>query len=134
MYYLTDTHPLFWSLFSAHRLSAVARDIFAQAGEGLHTIYIPTMVLTELMLAVEHRCTAVKYAEFLEALRALQTAGNYLFLPLMPETVVGSYAFNDHISDIYDRLIVAEARRLRVPLITCDAAIAASGLVDVVWE
>jgi PIN domain nuclease of toxin-antitoxin system len=133
MMYVVDTHPLFWSLFAPHHLSPRARSIFEQTGNGISTMYIPAIVVTELLLVVERRCTSAQHAEFLEALHALRTAGNYLFLPLMPETVISSYALTD-IADIFDRLVVAEARRLRVPLITCDTAIIASGLVDVAWE
>lgn len=134
MNFITDTHPFFWSLFSVHRLSPCVRQIFEDAGHGAHTLYIPTVVVTELMLVVEHTCPTTKYFEVLEMLRTLQSAGNYLFLPLMPETVIGSYIFNDAMSNMFDRLIIAESRRLRAPLITCDPVISASGLVDVVWD
>lgn len=134
MNFMTDTHPLFWSLFSVYRLSPRVQNIFNDTGQGSHTIYIPTIVVTELMLVVEHTCPSAQYADVLETLRSLQSAGNYVFLPLMPETVVGSSMFNDAISNMFDRLIIAESRRLRVPLITCDPVISASGLVDVVWD
>lgn len=133
MYFVLDTHPFFWSLFAEHRLTPRVRSIFQQVGGGEHTLYIPAIVLTELMLIVERRCAAAKYAECVEALQLLKAAGNYLFLPLMPDTVIASYALSD-IPDIFDRLIAAEARRLRRPLITCDPMITSSGLVDTLWE
>jgi PIN domain nuclease of toxin-antitoxin system len=52
---------------------------------------------------------------------------------LLPETVIESHTFTA-IPDIFDRLVVAEARRLGLPLITRDATIKASGLVSVVWD
>ncbi|MFL5804203.1 MAG: hypothetical protein ACJ8CR_20955 [Roseiflexaceae bacterium] len=55
------------------------------------------------------------------------------FLPLLPETAIESHTFTA-IPDIFDHLIVAEARRLGLPLITRDAAISGSGLVSVVWD
>lgn len=133
MHYLTDTHPLFWSLFSPHRLSPQVLAIFEYAGRGGHTIYVPTIVVTELMLVAERRCTPTRHAEVIETLHALKKAGNYLFLPLLPETAIASCAFTD-IPDIFDRLIIAEARRLRASLITYDATITDSGLVDVIWD
>lgn len=133
MYYVTDTHPLFWALFSQNRLSPRARHIFEEAGKGTHTIYIPAVVLTELMLVIERRCSAARISECLESIRLLRTAENYLFLPLMPETILSTNTLVD-VPDIFDRLIVAEARRLRASLITCDQGITASGLVDAVWE
>jgi len=54
-------------------------------------------------------------------------------MTLLPETVISSHAFTA-IPDIFDRLVVAEAQRLGVPLITRDTAISASELVEVVWD
>lgn len=133
MYFVTDTHPLLWSLFATERLSPRAYSAFEETSKGTHTIYIPAVVLAELMQVVERRCSSARLLEFMEALRSLRSAGNYLFLPLMPETVIATSTLVD-IPDMVDRLIIAEARRLRTPLITCDQEIIASGLVDVTWE
>jgi PIN domain nuclease of toxin-antitoxin system len=64
---------------------------------------------------------------------AIQSKSNYVLLPLLPETVISSHTLLA-IPDIFDRLVVAEARRLSLPLITRDAAIKASGLLSVVWD
>jgi PIN domain nuclease of toxin-antitoxin system len=52
---------------------------------------------------------------------------------IVESTVIGSHTLTA-IPDIFDRLIVAEARRLSLPLITRDTAISGSGLVSVVWD
>lgn len=36
--------------------------------------------------------------------------------------------------DIFDRLIIATARCLGAPIVTCDERIKSAGLVQVVWE
>jgi PIN domain nuclease of toxin-antitoxin system len=133
MYYITDTHPLIWTLCADHRLGYGARDIFEQATQGTHTIFIPAVVLSELIVLAEQHAFAVAPGELLQTLTALQQASNYVFLPLQPSTVIASHTLNE-IPDIFDRLIVAEARRLKVAVITCDPGISGSGLVDVVWE
>jgi PIN domain nuclease of toxin-antitoxin system len=38
------------------------------------------------------------------------------------------------ISDIFDRLIVADTRRLGVPLLSRDTTIRDSGLVTTIWD
>jgi PIN domain nuclease of toxin-antitoxin system len=90
-------------------------------------------VLSELIVLAEQHAFAVAPGELLQTLTALQQASNYVFLPLQPSTVIASHTLNE-IPDIFDRLIVAEARRLKVAVITCDPGISGSGLVDVVWE
>jgi len=38
------------------------------------------------------------------------------------------------IKDIFDRLIIATARCLEAPIVTCDERIKSAGVVQVVWE
>jgi PIN domain nuclease of toxin-antitoxin system len=46
----------------------------------------------------------------------------------------GEFALLRSLADPFDRMIVAAARAAQLPLITADTTIAASGLVNVVWE
>jgi len=62
---------------------------------------------------------------------AMQSGSNYVLYPLLPEVVITSHMLTA-IPDIFDRLIVADARRLAIPLISYDAIISALGLVSVV--
>jgi PIN domain nuclease of toxin-antitoxin system len=112
------------------RLSATAREIFEQALKGQHTIFIPAVVLAELTILAERRRLPATSGELLQALTSLRNASNYLFLPLQPATVIASHTLTT-VPDIFDRLIITEARRLNVSVITCDTTIIDSGLVDV---
>ena len=133
MEYLTDTHPLVWSLFAQNRLSMRVRDIFDRAELGEHMITVPAIVIAEAIMVVEKRRVTGTVPELLQGLALLQANGNYRFLTLLPETVISSHALTA-LPDIFDRLVVADAQHLGVPLITRDTAIHASGLVDVVWN
>ena len=53
--------------------------------------------------------------------------------PCSHEDVLAAAALQWDHRDVYDRLIVAIARRLGLPLVTSDQAIQDSGLVEVVW-
>jgi PIN domain nuclease of toxin-antitoxin system len=44
------------------------------------------------------------------------------------------FAFLRSLADPFDRMIVAAGRAVRLPLLTADAIIAASGLADVIWD
>jgi PIN domain nuclease of toxin-antitoxin system len=69
----------------------------------------------------------------LAQLEALRDADNYRLSTLTPEVVLASHQLST-IPDIFDRLIVAEARERRLPLLTRDALIRESGLVGTVWD
>lgn len=133
MEYVTDTHPLVWLLFAPNRLSTRVRDLFQRVELGEHTIVIPAVVIAELIMVVEKRRVTGTMPELLQGLALLQASPNYRFPALLPETVIVSHSFTT-IPDIFDRLVVAEAQRLSLPLITRDAVISASGLVTTVWD
>ncbi|HEX9619673.1 MAG TPA: hypothetical protein VF989_06045 [Polyangiaceae bacterium] len=46
----------------------------------------------------------------------------------------GEFVLLSSLRDPFDRMIVAAARTVEHPLITSDQAIAASGLVAVIWD
>jgi PIN domain nuclease of toxin-antitoxin system len=54
-------------------------------------------------------------------------------LPLDPEVAVEAANLSAMGGDPADHMIVATARSLRAPLVTADANIAESGMVEVIW-
>lgn len=132
MNYVTDTHPLVWSLFAPRRLSTRVATLFAEANSGTHTILIPAVVVAEAIMVVERRRVAGTVAELLQGLALMEASGNYQLLDLIPATVIASHTFTA-LPDIFDRLIVAEARRLGLALLSRDETIAGSGLVTTLW-
>jgi PIN domain nuclease of toxin-antitoxin system len=129
MIYVTDTHPLVWFLVNSPRLSPVAHRAFTEANA---RIVVPTIVLVEIkFLSTRRRITV----DLPRALAHIDAAANSLIHPL-DVTIVKHLptTFN-----IHDAIIVGTAMMYRdelgesVALITKDAEITASGLVQVVW-
>ena len=134
MDYVTDAHALLWHLFDPRRLGRAARAALLAGDSGTSQIYIPAVAVAEMIIVVQRgRLTAVAMPELLAQLNNIQARTSYTLLPLLPETVIGSHTLTA-IPDIFDRLIVAEARRLAIPLVTHDVVISAAGLVSVVWN
>jgi len=134
MNYLTDTHALLWHLFARQRLGAAARAAFENTDIGQAHITIPVLVLAEtLQIVQKSRLPGATVPQVLTHVRLLQQSLNYTLLELVPDTVIAGHTMTA-IPDIFDRLIVAEAQRLRLPLITRDATISAAGGVPVVWD
>lgn len=132
--FVTDAHPLAWHLFERQRLGKLARAIFDDAESGRAKIFIPAVALAEVIMVVEKNRLPGATMQQLEIDYALmRQSACYEFLPLLPDQVFASRILTV-IPEIFDRLIVAEALRLSLPLITRDSVIHKSGAVNVVWD
>jgi predicted nucleic acid-binding protein len=116
-------------LLRSKRLSAKAAAIFNAADVGQEVIYIPTIVLGELM----HIAGAAQIAlKFSNVLKQIKSGDNYVTLPLDLPIIEAAAEISARL-EMHDRLIVATAKVLNVSLITRDEAITAAGIVPVVW-
>ena len=129
--YVTDTHALIYYVDQKPtRLGKHARRIFRDAEGGKALVYIPTVVLWEVSRRVvegemilsspfDQWCRALdKTHGFSIAVLGWQDVDEARWLPFM---------------DPFDCLIAGTAARLEMPLITKDAEICESGLLETVW-
>lgn len=129
MTFVTDTHPLVWFLEASSRLSPAA---LAALRDPTARLVIPTVVLAEITFLHAKRRITVDVPHVLAHISA---AANCTVYPL-DETVVTHLPTT---LDIHDAIIVATALVFRdvlgevTTLITRDAQIQASGLVQVLW-
>ncbi len=134
MEYVADAHAIVWHLFARQRLGKAAEAVLEDADTGQAKIFIPAVALAEMIMVVEKQRLPGATMPLLEIeLGLMQQSANYEFLPLLPDLVIVSRTLTA-IHEIFDRLIVAEALRLNLPLITRDSVIRSSGLVNVVWD
>lgn len=132
MEYAADTHAILWQLFAPHRLGPSAQTAFSDCDAGTSRVYLSAVVIAEMIMVIEKgRLHGITIGQLLVQLSLLQNSSNYILLPLLPEVVIASHTLTA-IPDIFDRLIVADAKHLSVPLISRDTVIIASGLVSVV--
>lgn len=131
MSYVIDTHPLVWSLFAPKRLSVRVADIFGRTNRGEFRLFVSAVSVAEAIMVVERGRVTGTVPELLYGLALLRASGMYEFVSLVPDIVIASHTLTA-IPDIFDRLIVAEAQQLRLPLITRDATISAAGVVTTV--
>jgi PIN domain nuclease of toxin-antitoxin system len=112
-------------------LSSLALEKFTDAEAGRAYIHIPSMVLYEV--AILERQGRIKLnGGYMHWTRNLLSNDGFRIAPLEPVVIslaVG-YGFN---GDPFDRVVVATAADLSLPLITRDAAISNSDLVELVW-
>lgn len=128
--YVLDTHAFVWWAAKPKRLGRAAARALKAVDAARATVWLPAILGVELTLLCESGRLRVGVAE-LEA--ATRRNGEVRILPLDLEQA-REFALLGALADPFDRMIVAAARATRRPLVTADATIAESGLVDVVWD
>ena len=130
--YVTDTHPLIWYAANQKvKLSKKALRVFEKASANQALIYVPTPVLWEVTLLI--KVGQIRLPQpFAQWAAALGSQPGFE-IALLDATVLET-ALNVWINgDPFDEVIVATALTLDLPLITKDAAITDSQLIEVVW-
>lgn len=126
-----DTHALVFHAARDPRLGNAAAAFLAACEEGRALAYIPMAVLWELSLLVRKGRLELD-GPFSEFTDRLFHGSGFHPLALEVEQVVAAHRYRPN-PDPFDALIVAAARSLRMPLVTRDREITASGLVETIW-
>ena len=127
--YVADAHALVWHITNDKRLGEEARTILTQADQTLVLVYVPTIVLAEIMYLAERGRINVAFPDVLTAVR--DNAG-YLIYPF-DESVLERASEARDIPELFDRIIVATAILTQATTITKDEAITAAQIVKTVW-
>lgn len=130
MNYLADTVALVRHMRGCNRLGAQANHIFQQADAGGLTIFIAGVSLMEILYLSEKRRIPINLADIQTLLSGSQ---NYQVIPVGLEAVVMAASVDD-VPELHDRLILATAKLLEVPIITNDPVMVASKHVKTVWK
>ncbi len=125
---LVDTHALLWWLFDDRRLSPQARQVME---DGANEILVSSASGWEIM--TKHRLGKLPHAgEAVRDLRgAIQRAG-FEPLPISLEHAIEAGRLASPHRDPFDRMLAAQARLERIPLIS-DDQVFASLSVSTLW-
>jgi predicted nucleic acid-binding protein len=127
--FVTDTHALLWYLTEDKRLGKKALKIFEKVDKGDAEIIIPTTVLAEALFITEKHKVDIKFMDIIEE---IENSSNYFIHPLDLEVILKCHELLK-IPELHDRVIVATSLLLDAKLITKDAIITESKIVEVVW-
>jgi PIN domain nuclease of toxin-antitoxin system len=129
--YVSDTHSLIYhAQLKPARLGKKARRLFLDAEAGKTVIYVPAVVLWEVWARVKEGDFSLPM-RFDHWCRGLDASPGFAVAPLGWQVIDESRRFP--FNDPFDCLIAGTAAHLGMPLITKDADISESGLVETIW-
>lgn len=132
--FVTDTHPLIWHLTNDARLTVAAGKVFARADRGADRVWVPGIVLIELVYLAEKGIIPQSMLD--KVFTLLDTPNGSYAVPRFDQIIARSMLTKvpwKLIPELADRVIVASAVALGLPLITKDGKIKTSGVVSVIW-
>jgi PIN domain nuclease of toxin-antitoxin system len=113
---LVDTHVVVWWLEAASRLSKRAATLLANRD---NTILISAAVGWELAIKVS--LGKFKPSSILDGLDRLLEREEFSELPITLDMAVRAGLLPRHHRDPFDRMLVAQARALNIPILSADA-------------
>ncbi len=131
--YVTDTHALIWHLTGDTRLSPTANAAFTSADNGTAVIWIPGVVLVEVVYLVEKlRFPASLITQMLDLVDP--PSDNYAIVPLDAGVIRALQTIDrDTVPDMPDRIVAASAQYLGLPLLSKDSNLARVPGISVIW-
>jgi len=132
-HFVTDTHALLWHLSDDPALSTTARDTFRAADGGRAEIFIPSIVLVEVVYLTERQRIPAEQIDRIAGLPDLP--GSHYHLVPLDSQIIGAMRRipRNAVPDMPDRIIAATALFLGLPLLTRDERITQSGTIQCVW-
>jgi PIN domain nuclease of toxin-antitoxin system len=129
---VADSHAIVWYVQGSRRLSEKAADTLrdAEASEG---IVLSTATLIDLWY-VTQTTQGISSNDLSVLSQRLGMSARMRWEPITEEIAAESNAIGRSVlPDPWDRLIVATARVLQVPLVTKDEGIRVARLVETIW-
>ena len=127
--FVVDTHALWWYLRSPERLTAAASAVFRLAETGNAAIVVPAIAVAEFYFLSIKLGQPVAPSTLLDALDAVSG----IELSDLGRAQLEVLDRFPEIPEMHDRLVAAEAAAHDAPVVTRDAALAASPQVETVW-
>jgi PIN domain nuclease of toxin-antitoxin system len=127
MKYLLDTHTYLWFRISPKLLPAAALDLLTNS-----TLQALISIVTPWELAIKAGIGKLDVMGLLVDLEARESAAGFSFSPITAAQAIRSGLLPLHHRDPFDRLLVAQALDLRIPIMSRDEVFDLYG-VERIW-
>ena len=131
--FVTDTHALLWHLSEDPALSTTAKGTFRLADTGQAEIFIPSIVLAEVVYLTERQRVPADQIDRIANLP--DTPGSHYHAVALDTQIIQTMRRipRETVPDMPDRIIAATALFLGLSLLTRDSRIAQLGMIQCVW-
>ena len=129
MNFLADTHALLWHFTNNSQISSKAKDLFDRCEKGECIIFIPSIVIAECLSIFDRKKVSFNFKALFDRIRRSE---NYVMIPL-DHRILLQMTETKEVSELHDKIIVATAKLLDLPLITKDARLLRLKTIAVVW-
>ena len=129
MQYVVDTVAIVRHLCKTGKLGKRVSKIFKHADTKDCQIIISSISVMEIMIIAEKNRISLNLNQIISK---LQNNSNYIIKDLDSEIILTASKIKKKL-ELHDRMIVATAKYLKVPLLTCDEQITASNVVETIW-
>ena len=126
---LADTVTVIRHFSEAGKIGRKAYELISGVERGQHHCYVSTISLVEILYLSEKNRIPIRLGE---ALEKINTSENYSIVDLTPEAV--GLAEQIQFPDIFDRLIIATAQYLGIPVLTSDQDMTSKNVVETIWK
>ena len=129
MNFVTDTHALLWWFTDSPKISPKASEVFERCELGENIIFIPSIVIAEALSIFEKKRIAF---DFKKLLRKINESDNFVIIAL-DSTILQKMLDLKDVPELHDKIIIATARYLNLPVITKDETLQKLSYIKTVW-
>ncbi|MBI4650365.1 PIN domain-containing protein [Candidatus Desantisbacteria bacterium] len=129
MEYLADTVTIVRHFAKTGQIGKTAKFIIEETEKGKNHIFISVISLVEIMYLSQKMRININLAE---TLQVINTSINYSTVDLTPHIV--SIAETIDFPELFDRLIIATAEYLKIPILTSDEKIQNMKNIKTIWK
>ena len=125
---LHDTHAAIWFITDDEKLPSVSKSLIENDD---NTCYVSIATLWEM--GIKYSLGKLELKAELNRIFELFVESGLLILPITPEHILTNTALTFHHHDPFDRLIIAQAKREGLTVVTIDNLFQQYGL-NIIWD
>jgi PIN domain nuclease of toxin-antitoxin system len=129
MNFLADTHALIWWFTDSPKISKTASEIFEQCERGESIIFIPSIVVAELLSIFDKKRISFNFKNLF---KKIHTSENFVLIALDYPILEKMIALKE-VPELHDKIIASTAKYLKVPIITKDKVLQKIASVRTIW-